>query len=53
MTPFQVIWSRQALRQLAALWNVATKRAEITRGQHRIDHALANDPRSAGRELSE
>jgi hypothetical protein len=53
MTPFQVIWSPEALRQLAALWITATNRSEITRAQHRIDQALAADPKSAGRELSE
>jgi hypothetical protein len=55
MTPFQAVWSPQALHQLAALWNTATKpvRLEITRAQHRIDRALAQDPKSAGHELSE
>ena len=53
MMPFQVIWSPGALRQLAALWNAASNRNEITRAQHRIDVALARDPKSAGRELSE
>jgi hypothetical protein len=55
MTPFQVIWSPHALSQLAALWNAATSsdRLEITRAQHRIDQALADDPKSAGTELSE
>ena len=53
MTPFQVIWSSEALRQLAFSWNAATNRIDITRAQHRIDRALASDPKSAGRELSE
>jgi hypothetical protein len=53
MMPFQVIWSSEALRQLAAVWNSATNRLEITRAQHRIDQALTRDPKSAGRELSE
>ena len=55
MTPFQVIWSSEALRQLAALWNAVTPldRLEITRAQHRIDQALARDPSSVGHELSE
>jgi hypothetical protein len=55
MTPFQVIWSPTALRQLAAMWNAATSpvRLEITRAQHRIDQALAHDPKSAGQELGE
>jgi hypothetical protein len=54
MTPYQVIWSREALRQLAALWNASVPiRNDITRASHRIDVALARDPKSAGRELSE
>lgn len=55
MMAFQVIWSAQALRQLAAMWNVASKslRLEITRAQHRIDQALASDPKTFGVELSE
>jgi hypothetical protein len=38
---------------LAALWTAATNRLEITHAQHRIDQALAYDPKSSGRELSE
>ena len=53
MTPYQVIWSKEASRQLAALWLPATNRADITRAQHRIDQALARDPMSSGRVLSE
>ena len=53
MTPFQVIWSSNALVQLAELWNNSTKRADITKAQFRIDLALAKYPHSAGRELSE
>ena len=55
MMPYQVIWSPNALLQLAAMWNLATSpvRLEITRVQHRIDQALAHDPKSAGLELSE
>ena len=53
MTPWQVIWSREALRQLAAMWLAATDRREITRAQHRIDKTLARDPMSGGQELSE
>lgn len=51
MTPIQVIWSTEALRQLAALWNAASNRLEIARAQHRIDQARG--PKSAGHELSE
>jgi hypothetical protein len=55
MTPFQVIWSPNALSQLAAVWNPATSpvRLEITRAQHRIDQALGDDPKTNGTELSE
>ncbi len=53
MTPFQVIWSSNAVVQLADLWNKSQRRAEITKAQFRIDIALASDPHSAGRELSE
>ncbi len=53
MKPFQVIWSSNSLVQLAELWNNSNKRAEVTKAQFRIDVALANDPHSAGRELSE
>jgi hypothetical protein len=54
MTPYQVIWSKEALRQLAALWVPATSpvRLAITRAQHRIDIALTQDPISAGTLLS-
>ena len=55
MTPYQVIWSSAALRQLAAIWNPASSadRLAITRAQHRIDKALAHDPKTAGHQLSE
>lgn len=53
MTPFQVFWSSEALRQLAALWTAGTNRLEITRAQHQIDQALSSGPKSAGHELSE
>ncbi len=53
MTTFQVIWSRDALVQLADLWNNSSTRAEITKSQARIDELLRNAPQSAGRELAE
>ena len=51
--PFQVIWSNDAITQLAALWVPSANRLEIARAQHRIDQALAQNPTSAGRLLSE
>jgi hypothetical protein len=51
--PYQVVWSPNALRQLAAIWLAALNRTEVTRAQYRIDQALAIDPKSAGQELSE
>jgi hypothetical protein len=51
--PFQVIWSNDALTQLVAFWVPAANRLDITNAQHRIDQALAQDPKSAGRFLSE
>jgi hypothetical protein len=51
--PWQVIWSTEALRQLAVLWMTSASRTDITRAQYRIDQSLAQDPKSTGQELAE
>ena len=53
MTSFQVLWSREGIRQLAILGTAASYRFEITNAPFRIDQALSADPKLAGRELSE
>ena len=45
MTPFQVIWSSEALRQLAALWNAGHQCGSKSRVLSiAIDQALARNP---------
>lgn len=51
--PYQLFWSPSALDQLAAIWLSAPNRSDIWRAEHRINQALATDPKSAGQELSE
>lgn len=52
MTPYQVILSKLAQRQLAAIWVSAADRAEITQTEKRIYQALTTDPKSAAREIT-
>lgn len=52
MTPYQVIMSPMAHRQLAAIWIASSNRAEITQTEERIYQALTNDPKSAAREIT-
>lgn len=52
MTPYQVILSKSANRQLAAIWISSTNRAEITQTEHRIYQALTTDPKTAAREIT-
>ena len=46
---FQVIWVREAERQLTRLWlNHPGDRTAITAASHEIDRLLADDPENAG-----
>ncbi len=45
---FTVIWRRQALAELAAIWNSAANRNAVTAASDRIDRLLELDPMNAG-----
>ena len=53
MNSCRVQWVLHARTLLAAAWLAASNRNAVTRAQHAIDQALANDPKTAGRELAE
>jgi plasmid stabilization system protein ParE len=53
MTRFTVIWSNEALNQLAQIWLAAVDRPAVNAAAAAIDGQLANDPQSKGTALSE
>lgn len=53
MHRYLVIWSIDALDQLALMWIAGPDRDAITAAQGHIDLHLAHDPRNAGEEASE
>ena len=45
---FTVIWSQDALDQLADLWTASTNRNAVTAAQHQVDQILRVDPDTQG-----
>jgi plasmid stabilization system protein ParE len=45
---YTVVWTPDALDQLAALWPQAADRDAVTRAAQRIDHLLRHDPDTRG-----
>jgi hypothetical protein len=45
---FTVVWTQDALNQLAGVWNRATDRAAVTAAAHQVDVLLQNDPDTQG-----
>ena len=45
---FTVIWSQDALDQLADLWTAAADRNAVTAAQHQVDQLLLIDPHTRG-----
>ena len=47
---YRVHWTRKAINQLAAIWNVSRDREAVSVDSYRIDQALAADPANQGEE---
>lgn len=53
MIRFTVVWLREALEDLAAIWTSATNRAAVTTAANLVDVHLRVNPLLEGEELSE
>ncbi|MEO8165597.1 MAG: type II toxin-antitoxin system RelE/ParE family toxin [Betaproteobacteria bacterium] len=45
---YTVVWSPDAERELARVWNEATDRESIANAANLLDHELARDPLNSG-----
>ena len=53
MSRFTIVWSQQAVDQLAAIWLVASDRDQITAMVANVDALLSRDPAGIGQPLHE
>jgi len=53
MTRYTVVWTREALDELAELWLGTIDRSSVTRATAAVDEALAHNPKVQGKPLSE
>jgi hypothetical protein len=53
MTRYTVVWVQSAIDALADLWLQSADRNAIAQATHEIDHELAEDASTKGRDLSE
>lgn len=53
MTRYTVVWLRDAIDELGAIWLSATDRGAVTTASEEIDQALQNDAVTKGKPLAE
>ncbi len=53
MTPYRVVWTRDALAELASIWMNSSNPAAVTRAAGEIDRILGRNPAESGVELHE
>lgn len=53
MSRFTVVWSEDALQELARIWMHASDRQSVARSADFIDQTLSTDPATKGKDVSE